>query len=147
LVAGDTLFCLGGQYDLKSTVSFTKNGTAQKKVCIYNYPGEKPIFDFRKMAYGSRGIQVKEGSNYVHIKGLTIRYTGKNGLHNSGSHCTFEQLDVYGNGDTGIQMKAGGDNTIINCDSHDNFDYKLANDFGGNADGFADKQYTGGTNT
>ncbi|MBQ0062546.1 MAG: DUF4990 domain-containing protein [Prevotella sp.] len=147
LVAGDTLFCLGGQYDLKSTVSFTKNGTAQKKVCIYNYPGEKPIFDFRKMAYGSRGIQVKEGSNYVHIKGLTIRYTGKNGLHNSGSHCTFEQLDVYGNGDTGIQMKAGGDNTIINCDSHDNFDYQLANDFGGNADGFADKQYTGGTNT
>ncbi len=147
LVAGDTLFCLGGQYDLKSTVNITKNGTAQKNVCIYNYPGEKPTFDFRKIAYGQRGIVIKEGSNYVHVKGLTIRYTGKNGLHNSGSHCTFELLDVYGNGDTGIQMKAGGDNMIINCDSHDNFDYELANDFGGNADGFADKQYTGGTNT
>lgn len=147
ITAGDTLFCLGGQYNLTSTVKIKKSGTASKYIVIINYPGEKPILDFRKQAYGQRGVQIDANYNYIHIKGLTIRYTGKNGLHNSGSHCIFEQLDVYGNGDSGIQMKAGGDNLILNCDSHDNFDYKLENDFGGNADGFADKQYTGGSNT
>jgi hypothetical protein len=59
-------------------------------------------------------------------------------------------LDVYGHGDSGVQMKGGHSNLILNCDSHDNFDYELgglnAADFGGNADGFADKQYTGGGN-
>ena len=146
LSAGDTLFCRGGQYDYSSTIDIAKNGTATKMVCIFNYPEETPVFDFRREAYGSRGIVIKSGSSYIHIKGLTIRYTGKNGLHNSGSNCIFELLDVYGNGDTGIQMKAGGNNLILNCDSHDNFDYMLANDFGGNADGFADKQYEGGGN-
>ncbi len=144
--AGDTLFCLGGQYDFGSTVSIQKTGTADARVCIFNYPGETPIFDFRGQEYGSRGFVIKAESSYIHIKGLTIRYTGKNGLHNSGSNNIFELLDVYGNGDTGIQMKAGGNNLILNCDSHDNFDYMLANDFGGNADGFADKQYEGGGN-
>ena len=144
--AGDVLYCLGGQYDLTNTVNISKQGTKEKPVCIFNAPGEKPIFDFRKQAYGSRGFEVKSGTTYLHIKGLTIRYTGKNALHNSGSYCTFEQIETYGNGDTGIQMKAGGNNLILNCDSYDNFDYQLANDFGGNADGFADKQYTGGGN-
>lgn len=146
LKAGDILYCLGGQYDFSSQISINKSGSATKMVCIYNAPNEKPIFDFRKEAYGSRGIVIQQGSSYIHIKGLTIRYTGKNALHNSGSNCIFENIDAYGNGDTGIQMKAGGNNLILNCDSHDNFDYELANDFGGNADGFADKQYTGGGN-
>ena len=148
--AGDVLYCLGGQYDYTQTINISKTGTASKMVCIFNAPGEKPIFDFRKQDYGSRGLVVQSGSSYIHIKGLTIRYTGKNALHNSGSNCIFEQIDAYGNGDTGIQMKAGGNNLILNCDSHDNFDYKLVGsggpDYGGNADGFADKQYTGGGN-
>jgi hypothetical protein len=144
--AGDVLYCRGGQYDFSNTINISKQGTKEKPVCIFNVPGEKPIFDFRKQAYGSRGIEVKNGTTYLHIKGLTIRYTGKNALHNSGSYCTFENLETYGNGDTGIQMKAGGNNLILNCDSHDNFDYQLENDYGGNADGFADKQYTGGSN-
>ena len=52
-------------------------------------------------------------------------------------------------------MKGGGNNVILNVDSHDNFDYEegLAPskqqsgpaNFGGNADGFADKQFSGNT--
>ena len=147
LKAGDVLYCLGGQYDFSSTVNIQLSGSAANRICIWAYPGETPIFDFRKQAYGERGLQVRDGSNYLHIKGLTLRYSGKNALHNSGSNNIFELLDVYGNGDTGVQMKAGGGNLILNCDSHDNFDYMLEGDFGGNADGFADKQYTGGGNT
>lgn len=148
---GDTLFCLEGQYDLTATINITLVGSAGKNIVICNYPNHKPILDWRQQAYGNRGIVVKSGSQYLTIKGLTLRYTGKNALLNNGSYCTFENLDAYGNGDTGIQMKGGGNNYIINCDSHDNFDYQLGNtnaaDFGGNADGFADKQFTGDANT
>ncbi len=155
LRAGDTLYLLAGQYDLQKT-SFANGvtGDAQNEILISNAPGtasRSPILDFRTEAYGERGLQLNEGNDYIHIKGLTLRYSGKNALHNSGSNNTFEDLDVYGNGDTGVQMKAGGGNMIINVDSHDNCDYQLgglnAADFGGNADGFADKQYTGGANT
>lgn len=149
LSAGDKLYCLGGQYDYSSTIGISVSGTSSQYVNIWAYGDEKPIFDFRKIAYGSRGITTS--GNYIYMKGLTIRYTGKNGLLHSGSYSKFELLDVYGNGDTGVQMKGGHNNLILNCDSHDNFDYELggigAADFGGNADGFADKQYTGGGNT
>ena len=149
LTAGDILYCMGGQYDYSNTISINVSGNSNNFVNIWAYEGEKPIFDFRKVAYGSRGIS--NSGNYVYMKGLTIRYSGKNGLLNSGSYCKFELLDVYGHGDTGVQMKGGHSNLILNCDSHDNFDYELgglnAADFGGNADGFADKQYTGGGNT
>ena len=150
--AGDTLFCLGGQYDFSAVINITlTGGTAAKNLVICNYPGEQPVLDWRREAYGERGLVIKSTTNYLTVKGLTLRYTGKNAILNNGSYCTFENLDVYGNGDTGIQMKGGGYNYIINCDSHDNCDYKLggltAADFGGNADGFADKQFTGGPNT
>lgn len=153
LKAGDILYLLEGQYNLQN-ISITTAGTSAKPITICNAPNtvtRTPILDFRTQAYGLRGVQLKEGADYWVIRGITLRYSGKNALHNSGSHNTFEDLDVYGNGDTGVQMKAGGDNMIINVDSHDNCDYQLgglnAADFGGNADGFADKQYTGGANT
>lgn len=146
----DTLYCRGGQYDLVNTIHIKgKDGFKTCNTAIFAYKNEKPIMDFRKQEYGKRGIMVE--SDNLHMKGLTIRYTGKNGLFNTSSYCIFENLDVYGNGDTGVQMKNGHNNLILNCDSHDNFDYKLkgidAADFGGNADGFADKQYYGGGNT
>ena len=152
LAAGDTLFCLGGQYDLEKTLNLNASGNQDNHICIFPYNEERPILDFRNEPYGMRGIMVSPSSRFIHIKGLTIRYTGKNAILNYGNHCIFEGIDAYGNGDTGIQMKgAGGQNFIINCDSHDNFDYLhggiSAADFGGNADGFADKQYTGPGNT
>lgn len=153
LSSGDTLFVLGGQYDYaeKISISASKSGTAANRTVIMAWPGEKPVFDFRNMVYGERGISIATGSQYFHLKGLTIRYAGKNGLINYGSYCLLENLDVYGCGDSGIQMKTGGANVIKNCDSHDNFDYQLggltAADYGGNADGFADKQHSGPANT
>ncbi len=152
LKAGDTLYLLEGQYNLQN-VQLSASGTSTNPIIVCNAPDVTPktaILDFRTQPYGDRGLQIREGANYWVIRGLTLRYSGKNALHNSGSNNIFDNLDVYGNGDTGVQMKAGGNNQIINVDSHDNCDYQLgglnAADFGGNADGFADKQYTGGAN-
>lgn len=153
---GDTLYLLDGQYDLVNTQIGNLNGSAAKRIVISGYNGinaqgtYNAILDFRTVAYGTRGLQIKSSCSYVHLKNLTLRYSGKNNLYNEGSNCLFENLDIYGSGDTGCQMKNGGNNTIKNVDSHDNFDYETMSgstaNFGGNADGFADKQHSGGPN-
>lgn len=153
---GDTLYLFSGQYDLGNTAIQNLNGTASKRIVIAGYEGitrggtYAAILDFRSTPYGTRGLQVKSTTSYLHIKNLTLRYSGKNNLHNEGSYNLFENLDIYGSADTGCQMKNGGNNIIMNVDSHDNFDYETMSgttaNFGGNADGFADKQFTGAGN-
>lgn len=153
---GDTLYLLAGQYDLDKTTVQNLNGTKQKRIVIAGYDpmnskgSYDAILDFRTTPYGTRGLQIKNTCTYLHVKNLTLRYSGKNNLYNEGSFCLFENLDIYGSGDTGCQMKNGGDNIIKNVDSHHNFDYQTMSgttaNFGGNADGFADKQFTGNGN-
>lgn len=159
---GDTLYLLSGQYDLGNTAVQYLNGSASKRIVISGYDGINSkgsydaILDFRTTPYGTRGLQVKSSTTYLHIKNLTLRYSGKNNLYNEGNYNLFENLDIYGSADTGCQMKNCGNNIIKNVDSHDNFDYEegLAPsksqtgpaNFGGNADGFADKQFTGAGN-
>lgn len=147
---GDTLYLLGGTYLFSDKFSINKQGTASKYIVISGYPREKAVLDFHKVPYGTRGITVHANSLYVHIKDLSIAYSGKNNLYCEGSYCLFERLDIYGSADTGCQMKNGGNNVIKNVDSHDNFDYKTMSgttaNFGGNADGFADKQFSGAGN-
>ena len=139
----DTLFLRGGQYNLTATQNFNATGTATKRKAMVAYGNEKPILDFRNQAYGSRGVQF--GGNYQYVRGITICYTGKNGFYVTGSYSIFENCETYGNGDTGFQNKNCCGNLIKNCDSHHNFDYQSGSltspNFGGNADGFADKQY------
>lgn len=153
---GDTLYLLSGQYDLGNTPVQYLNGTKDKRIVIAGYEpmnsegSYDAILDFRTTPYGTRGLQIKKTCTYLHVKNLTLRYSGKNNLYNEGSFCLFENLDIYGSADTGCQMKNGGDNIIKNVDSHHNFDYQTRSgstaNFGGNADGFADKQFTGNGN-
>ncbi len=153
---GDTLYLFSGQYDLGNTAIQNLSGSASRRIVISGYEGitrggtYAAILDFRSTPYGTRGLQVKSSTTYLHIKNLTLRYSGKNNLHNEGSYNLFENLDIYGSADTGCQMKNGGNNIIRNVDSHDNFDYETMSgttaNFGGNADGFADKQFSGAGN-
>lgn len=137
LKAGDVLYLLGGQYDFNSRLSFNKSGTADNYITICAYGDEKPILDFRKAANKENGVTMSN-NKYVHLKGITIRYSGYKGIWLEGSqYCILENLDVYGCCNAGIQLRSGGHNLVLNCDAHDNFDYQ---DNGGNADGFADKQ-------
>lgn len=152
---GDTLFLRAGQYNIGSKISFNKVGTANARLAFFAYPGESVIIDFRTQVYGERGFQVN--SNYLHFKGLTIQYAGDNGMHIISNYNIIENCVFHANSDAGLQItgsaSGGVGNLIKNCDSYDNFDYKTgglaAADFGGNADGFADKLFdnTSDTNT
>lgn len=135
LLPGDTLYLAGGQYDQIKTLVVNKRASADKWVTICAADGEKPVIDFRQQPNGTNGVKVS--GRYIHIKDITVRYAGKKGIWlENASYCLLERLDVYGCCDSGIQLRKGGYNVVVNCDSHDNFDYQAG---GGNADGFADK--------
>jgi hypothetical protein len=152
LVAGDSIIARGGMYNFSALQSISKSGSGGKLIQIVAYKGETPILDFRTQPYNSSNQGVKISGNYVHFKGFIIQGAGDNGLQVTGSNNIIELCTTRWNCDAGTQMKGGSDNLILNCDSYENFDYESggisAPDYGGNADGFADKQYTNtGTNT
>ena len=165
LKAGDILYVRGGTYHLSQTINVTETGTADKRICVFAYPGdtERPVFDFSGQprstateAANNRGIMHKIGANYWHYRGLDICHSADNGMKLEGSYCVVELCRFYGNDDTGLQQGFGKDskgnntrntefkygrfNIIVNCDAYDNHD-PWTN--GGNADGFAIKLFPG----
>src|SRR5689334_10692241 len=62
-VAGDTIYVRGGTYNLSSTVTLSKTGTAANPFTMLAYPGEAPVLDFRGETYsatnsGQKGINL-----------------------------------------------------------------------------------------
>lgn len=152
LVAGDSIIARGGLYTFTSLQQYSKSGSAINFIHVVNYLSEIPILDFRNQPYNSNNQGVKISGNFVHFKGFVIQGAGDNGLQVTGSNNKIENCTFRWNCDSGMQLKTGSNNLILNCDSYENFDYQSGGisspDYGGNADGFADKQYTNtGTNT
>lgn len=165
LKAGDVLYVRGGTYHLSQTIKVNQTGTADKRICVFAYPGdsERPVFDFAGQprstadeAASYRGVMHNIGANYWHYRGLDFCNAADNGMKLEGSYCVVELCRFYGNEDTGLQQGFGKDskgnntrntefkygryNIIVNCDAYDNHD-PWTN--GGNADGFAIKLYPG----
>lgn len=152
LTGGDSIILRGGTYYFSVKQTISKSGLSSTKMFhVTAYKFETPIFDFRTLTYGTAGISVT--GNFVHIKGITVQGAGDNGFYVTGNNNNLEFCVARWNCDSGFQLKTGTGNLVLNCDSYENFDYKTggtsAPDYGGNADGFADKQYTNttGTNT
>lgn len=148
-IAGDTVSIRGGQYMLNSRVSLSKGGTATAHISILGFPGdERPVLDFYNVGYSGtnasseRGIYISK--DYYYIYGLDITRAGDNGMNINSSHNKIQNCRFYKNCDSGLQITGGtgGYNEVIDCDSHDNFDYKSI-PAGGNADGFACKLTVG----
>lgn len=165
LKAGDILYVRGGTYHLSQTIKVNQTGTADKRICVFAYPGdtERPVFDFSGQprststeAASYRGVMHNIGANYWHYRGLDFCHAADNGMKLESSYCVVELCRFYGNEDTGLQQgfgkdskgnntrntefKYGRNNIIVNCDAYDNNDPWT---HGGNADGFAIKLYPG----
>ena len=154
LASGDSLFLMDGVYYITETVDIKKGpGTADKMTFVGAYKDAHPIIDGYKMAYSnnsqSNGLRTRVA--YVHLYGITVRYAGFKGFLIGGSYNKIEYCTSQASVDSGFGVKDADNCTLINCDSFDSFDYELGGtsnpDFGGNADGFCDKQFTGGGNT
>ena len=154
IAGSDSLFLLDGVYYVTEAVDVkTAEGTADKMTYVGAYKGAHPIIDGYKMAYNNNGQSncVRTRVKYVHLYGIEVRFAGFKGFYICGSYNKVENCVAHHCVDTGIQMTDAEGCVIINCDSYNNFDYELGGtsspDFGGNADGFCDKQFTGGGNT
>jgi len=148
---GTTIWVSPGSYAWSETVRLTRAGEAEKPIRIHAAPGARPLFDFAAQPRGesaARGLQIS--GSYWHIRGIDVVNAGDNCIHISGSHNTIEHVVTHGCFDTGIQITANGSeaadptraahNTILNCDSYENYD---GQNQGENADGFAAKLYIG----
>ena len=160
--AGDTVYFRGGRYaftDATSTCSSTsatvnaitlsKSGTSGNPIKYWAYPGEKPVFDFSGITdtskYNCRQTGVRVTASWLYLKGLEL--TGTLQLNNlnheswclyvyGGSNNIFEMLDAHHNMGPGFFIQRGGNNTFLNCDSHENEDSLTSNGDGQSADGF-----------
>lgn len=159
---GDTVYFRGGTYkytDATSTcsspnatvdaVDLSKSGTSGKPIRYWAYPGEKPRFDFSGITdaskYSCRQVGVHVEADWLYLKGL--EFTGTLQVNNlnheswcvyvrSGNNDVFELLDAHHNMGPGFFVQDGGNNTFLNCDSHENEDALTSNGDGQSADGF-----------
>ena len=141
--AGDTIYALGGTYNLNSTLSISKSGASGSPINLWAYPGRRQVLDFAAQdARRPRRSNSKTGADWWNVKGLTIQNAGDNGFYSGGDHGVFEQIVTRYNRDSGFQLHdTASYNLVLNCDSYLNFD---ANNAGENADGFAVKSTTVG---
>ena len=157
--AGDTVFARGGTYylqesDITHTVSlgpykivnyFTKSGMRRKRIHYWNYPGERPIFDFSAVKpAGHRVTAFFSTGSYIHFKGLEVigvqvtilTHTQSECFRNQGSNNIFEQLVMRDGMGIGFYQQNGSNNLVLNCDAYNNWDNVSGDKRGGNVDGF-----------
>jgi hypothetical protein len=142
--AGDTVFIRGGIYSFSGTsatvgVAFTKSGQQDRRINYFAYPGEVPIFDLFELRPQERVTGLDVNCSWIHLRGLEVRGVQQEivgdswGVRIRGSNNVIERLDVHHGEAPGIFIASGGNNLILNCDSHHNYDPL---EDGGNGDGF-----------
>ncbi len=146
-----------GTYEMTERLEFkkTRMGTADNRLILQGDPSssERPVFDFRSQERLSCGANPDNlggftvNAHYVTVKNLVVRGANDNCILVQGYEGLIENVLTYECADTGIQISSGGEynnsginNTVLNCDSHSNYDVQCD---GENADGFAIKEGTG----
>jgi hypothetical protein len=146
-----------GTYQMTERLEFkkTRMGTASNRLTLQGDPNssEKPLFDFSgqpRLDCGENPDNIgglTMNAHYVTVKNLAIRGANDNCILVQGTEGIVENVLVYECADAGIQISSGGEyegsgtnNSIINCDSHSNYDPQCD---GENADGFAAKEGEG----
>jgi Pel9A-like, right handed beta helix region len=155
--AGDTIYFRAGTYAYTAAtaacgsstatingVLLDKSGTPGNRINYWAYPGETPIFDFSGIKDGCRITGIRTTGSWIHLKGLEVRGVPQNvdtnheswGIWNSGSNNIFELINTHHNMGPGLFIQGGGNNLVLDCDSHENYDPLSSSGAGGNADGF-----------
>jgi hypothetical protein len=155
--AGDIVYFRGGTYAYTeatgtcssqtatvNAITLTKSGAAGKPISYFAYEGETPVFDFSGMDDDCRITGMRITASFIYLKGLELTGVRQNNSANneswaiwsSGSNNTFELLNLHHNMGPGLFIARGGNNLVLNCDSHHNYDPSSKSGDGTNADGF-----------
>lgn len=155
--AGDTVYIRGGTYAMSvSQVAqyssiwayvtlLNKSGTSGNRIKYWNYPNEKPVFNYTNVnpsGYRIHAFQVT--GSWIHLRGIEVvgvqvnitTHTQSECFENQGSNNIYEQLSMHDGKAIGFYLTRGGNNLILNCDAYNNWDNVSENGLGGNTDGF-----------
>jgi MYXO-CTERM domain-containing protein len=163
--AGDTVYIHGGTYKITSgtntctsetdtvnAITLSKSGTANGLIKYWASPGETPIFDYEDLMANCRVKGFLVSGSYIHMKGIEITQVKQRNQSNheswgvwiSGSNDVFELLNIHHIDGTGLFISKGGNNLVINSDSHHNFDPLTSNGACESGDGFGAHVSAGG---
>jgi len=144
---GQTIYLKGGNYNYSKTIVIAEgnDGTSSAMKRIVAYGSDKPVIDFSAMSENSSNRGAVLAANYWHIKGITIKGAGDNGMLLAGSNNIIEACTFTENHDSGLQLSRyntsyksidqwPSNNLIVDCISTLNFDSGRED-----ADGFAPK--------
>lgn len=108
---GDVIYLRGGTYLLTKRIKIEKSGTAEQRICLWGYPGERVIIDGSAEVVSTvnefkqaRCIYVNHFGNYWHFKNLELCNAKDNGMKLEGSYCIVENCKFHDNNDTGLQL-------------------------------------------
>ncbi len=122
---------------------FNKSGTSTNRINYFAYQNETPVFDFFNLQTVARirGFSVR--ADWLHFRGIELRgvqqiITTVNEswgirVENGADNNIFERLNLHHNEGPGFFIADGGNNLVLNSDSHHNYDPDRG---GENADGF-----------
>lgn len=152
--AGKTIYLKAGSYRYSKTILVEEgnNGTSGARKKIYAYGDGEPVVDFSAMSEKSSNRGIVLAANYWHVKGITIKGAGDNGMLLAGNNNTLEDCTFRENHDSGLQVsryntsynsisKWPSNNLITGCLSTENVDSGRED-----ADGFAAKLTCGNGN-
>ncbi|MDR0412278.1 MAG: T9SS type A sorting domain-containing protein [Dysgonamonadaceae bacterium] len=165
---GDIVYVRGGEYlypGMTFRINTSKSGTADRRICVFAYNDEQPVFNFDQPTGTSEGDSRLRGivhqGDYWYFYGIHFTKARDNGVKLEGNHNIYERCTFSYCGDTGIQLGFGHSfqdshpgiskndgsycayNLVVDCDSYRNYDWQTK---GGNADGYACKMHNGREN-
>jgi hypothetical protein len=116
---GDVIYVRGGTYMLTKRIKIEKAGTADARISLFGYPGERVILDGSNIVANNvnefkqaRCIYVNHFGDYWHFRNLEMCNAKDNGMKLEGSYNIVENCKFYGNNDTGLQIGMYKDFTI-----------------------------------
>lgn len=140
---GQEIILLEGTYYLDHAITIDRghNGTAEQRITLMAEPGKRVVIDLSNSSKGGFTLN----ADYWHFYGFEICNSQDNAkpILIQGNHNIIEQLKIYNNGTTGLQISGSSSesiemwpsyNLIQSVESYNNMDSN-AND----ADGFAAK--------
>lgn len=147
-VAGDTVLIAGGTFRLAGNrangVTLSRSGQSGKRIHFFAAPGATPVLDASGLAAQARITGLRVTGSWLHLRGLELKGVPQRittaheswGIWVSGSGNVFERLRIHHIQGPGLFIADGGNNLVLDCDSHDNYDPLSSNGAGENADGF-----------
>ena len=169
VAAGDTVYIRGGLYMMEESqiadtgfvgstqfvyvTHLVKSGSPGKRIKYWNYPAEKPVFNYSNVKpFNSRINAFEITGSWIHIKGLevigvqvtinrnintqSICFSNRARDENGGSDNIYERLIMHDGMAIGFYLTGGRNNLVLNCDAYNNYDNISADKLGGNVDGF-----------